>query len=413
MEEINREDINNDEMTSREEMTALKDSSDKKTRKRSAAKFVGAFAAGFAACLAVFAVAIYVAHLGRFIPEADYDFYDDLSNKYGKYYVIREMIDKDPLVENNPAEITDDYLKELIEGLDDPYAEYFTPEEFAAFKMTFEGDYVGIGILVGDTDEGLIVEAVYEDNPAFKAGMKAGDRILRVDGVVPADLDDAVSRMKGKEGTDVTVTVDRGGKEIDLKMKRESIELDSVGYSVSDDDPEVGYIRVALFAEDTDEEFKDAVKELQDKGCDKFILDLRANSGGLTDVSIEMADYLLPECTIMTEVSKDGTEKVYNSKKSSADLDMVVLVDEQTASASEILTAAIKENNAGTIIGTRTYGKGVTQLSREFKDGSAIKMTVTEYLTPKGNHVQGEGIEPDVEATDENILDIALEELAK
>lgn len=422
MEELNVEEII--EETSAEDAVSAETSEDKAAaeenvcedspvRKGSALKLIGAFAAGFAACLAVFAVVIYVAHLGRFVLEEDYKFYNDVTDRFGKYYVIMEMIDNDPLLDKNPVDITDEYLKKLAEDLDDPYAEYFTPKEFTEYKMKFEGDYVGLGILVGATDEGLRVEEVYENCPAFKAGMQKGDLILRVDDVVPADLDDAVSRMKGKAGTSVTVTVDRGGKEIDLKMKRESIDIESVGYAVSEDDPKVGYIRVALFAEDTAREFRDAVKELQGKGCDKFILDLRSNGGGLTDVSISMADYLLPECTIMTEVSKDGTEKVYTSNAGTAELDLVILVDQNTASASEILTAAVKENNAGTVIGTRTYGKGVTQITREFKDGSAIKMTVTEYLTPKGNHVQGEGIQPDIEASEEDILDKALEELAK
>ena len=252
---------------------------------------------------------------------------------------------------------------------------------------------------------------VYDDGPADKAGMKPGDEILRVDDVVPANIDDAVNRMTGEDRTKVTVTVKRGGKELDLKMTREPINLDSVGYAVSEDDPDVGYIRIAIFAEDTCDEFKDAVEELQDKGCDKFILDLRDNGGGLTQASLDIADYLLPECMIMTEIDKDGSEKEYKSEKSAADLDMVVLVNENTASASEILTAAIKDNKAGTVIGTKTYGKGVTQMSHQFQDGYAIKLTITEYLTPNGDHVQNKGIEPDIAATNEDILDKALDEL--
>lgn len=376
-------------------------------------KFVGAFALGFAACLAVFAAVMYGAGLGRVISKADYDYYEKLNDQYGKYYVIMKMIDNDPLVRKTPKLITDKHVKDMISGIGDPYAEYYTAEEFKEFSKPFEGGYVGIGILVGQTDDGILVEQVYEDGPAYGAGMKEGDYILRVDGVVPKDLDDAVSRMTGEEGTDVTVTVGRNGKEIDLDMKRKSINLDSVGYAVSEDDPDVGYIRLAIFSEDSDEEFENAVKELQKKGCSKFILDLRDNGGGLTNVSINIADYLLPECVIMTEVSKDGTEKEYKSKADSADLDMVVLVNENTASASEILTAAIKENDAGTVLGSKTFGKGVTQISRQFNDGTAVKMTVTEYLTPDGNHVQDQGIEPDIEATDEDILDKALEALGE
>ena len=219
--------------------------------------------------------------------------------------------------------------------------------------------------------------------------------------------------MTGEAGTKVTVTVRRTGEELDLTMKRASINLDSVAYAVSEDDPEVGYIRLVTFADDSDDEFKDAVKELEKKGCDKFILDLRDNGGGLTDVSIEIADYLLPKCRIMTEVTKDGSETVYSSDQKSADLDLVVLVNENTASASEILTAALKENGAATVIGTRTYGKGVTQITRRFSDGSAIKLTETEYLTPKRNHVNEIGIEPDIEADDDDILGAALEALSR
>ena len=196
-------------------------------------------------------------------------------------------------------------------------------------------------------------------------------------------------------------------------LTREEIEIDSVGYAVSEDDPEVGYIHISIFRKGTDREFKSAVKALKKKGCRKFIVDLRDNGGGLTDVSVEIADYLLPACVIMTDVTKNGSETVYNSDEKSADLDMVVLVNGNTASASEILTGAIKENGAGTVIGSKTYGKGVTQVSKTFSDGSAVKLTVSEYLTPKGNHVSGKGITPDIEASDEDILDKALEELNK
>ena len=412
MEEKNTELIE----TEKQETGLTDDASDKtggreKTGKKSWVKIVAAFAAGFAACLAVFAIALYPAKLGKIISQDDYDYYVKLNDRYGKYNNIMEMIDRDPLVKKVPEAVSEDSIREMVENLGDPYAAYYTPEEYARFTRNFDADYVGIGILVEKNDQGLFVMQVYDDGPADKAGMKPGDEILRVDDVVPANIDDAVNRMTGEDRTKVTVTVKRGGKELDLKMTREPINLDSVGYAVSEDDPDVGYIRIAVFAADTCDEFKDAVKELKGKGCDKFILDLRDNGGGLTQASLDIADYLLPECMIMTEVNKDGSEKEYKSDKSAADLDMVVLVNENTASASEILTAAIKDNKAGTVIGTKTYGKGVTQMSHQFKDGYAIKLTITEYLTPNGDHVQEKGIEPDVKATDEDILDKALDEL--
>ena len=384
---------------------------ERRGRKKGWVKIAAAFAAGFAACLAVFAIALYPAGLGKIISQEDYDYYERLNDRYGKYNFIMEMIDKDPLVKEVPEAVSEDSIREMVDNLGDPYAAYYTPEEFEGFTRNFNADYVGIGILVEQNDQGLFVMQVYDDGPAQKAGMEPGDEIIRVDDVVPENIDDAVNRMTGEDGTKVTVTVKRDGKELDFRMTRAAINLDSVAYTVSEEDPEVGYIRIAIFAEDTSDEFKDAVKNLRKKGCDKFIIDLRDNGGGLTQASLDIADYLLPECMIMTEVNKDGSEKEYKSEKSSADLDMVVLVNENTASASEILTGAIKDNKAGTVIGTRTYGKGVTQMSHQFEDGYAIKLTITEYLTPNGDHVQEKGIEPDIEATNEDILDKALDEL--
>ena len=281
------------------------------------------------------------------------------------------------------------------------------------FSKQYIGGYVGIGIGVAEENGRFVVLTVYDDGPASKAGMQPGDIIEKVDGTAPKDLDDAVARMTGEEGTDVTVTVNRDGEKIDLTMTRKELSIDSVGYAVSEEDPQVGYIRISLFRDGTDKEFKDAVKALKKKGCNKFILDLRDNGGGLTDVSVEIADYILPECVIMTDVTKDGKEEVYKSDADSADLELVVLVNENTASASEILTAAIKENDAGKVIGSKTFGKGVTQVSKRFSDGSAAKLTVSEYLTPDGNHVNEKGITPDIEATDDEILDKALDELQK
>ena len=386
---------------------------DEPVKGHSKGRYLAAFLAGFAACIALLCILTYGFDLGRIMSKGDWDYYSKLDDNYGKYAEIMRMIGEDPLSQAVPEEISDDVLKEIVASTGDPYAQYFTAKEYEQFSKTYSGGYVGIGIGVGYSEGEVIVMTVYEDGPADEAGMEPGDVILRVDGVAPKDLDDAVSRMTGEKNTEVTVTVRRDGKDLDLTMTRDEIDLDSVGYAVREDDPSVGYIRISLFSKNTDKEFKNAVKDLKNKGCDKFILDLRDNGGGLTDVSVEIADYLLPACKIMTDVTKSGSETVYNSDDSSADLKLVVLVNENTASASEILTAALKENNAATIIGSRTYGKGVTQISRMFSDGSAAKLTVSEYLTPKGNHVNENGIEPDIEASDDDILDKALEELNK
>ena len=383
----------------------------KEEKKTHRIRYTAAFLTGFAVCLVFIFVLTFGLGMGRILSKADWEYYNDLEDQYGKYAIIMDMIGDDPLSKKVPEDISDDVLKEIVKSTGDPYGEYFTAEEYEEFEKTYKGGYVGVGIGIADENGNLVIKTVYETGPAYKAGLEPEDIILKVDGVVPESLDDAVAKMTGEEGTEVTVTVGRNGKELDYTMKRAEIDLESVGYSVMEENPKTGYIRIALFREGTDKEFKKAVKELKKKGCEKFILDLRDNGGGLTDVSVEIADYLLPSCKIMTDVNKSGSETVYNSKESSADLRLAVLVNENTASASEILTAALKENNAAVIIGRKTFGKGVTQESRSFIDGSAIKLTVSEYLTPKGNHVQGKGIEPDIEAEDDVILDKAFEAL--
>ena len=385
---------------------------EKRERRRARGRALFAFLLGVIVCLTAIFAGSHLFGLGHIVSDRDYKYYRELDANYGKYYEIMKMIGEDPIAQVSPQELSDAELKEIVASIGDPYAEYYTKEEYQDLQKRYLGDYVGIGIGIVQVDEDIVIMTVFEDTPAEAAGIKADDIILKVDGKEPKDVDEAVDMISGEAGTEVTVTVKRGDEVIDFTLNRERIETDSVAYSVLEGHPDIGYIYISSFIKGTDDDFKDAVKDLKSQGCDKFIIDLRDNGGGLTDVSIEIADYLLPACRIMSENTKDGTETIYNSKASSADLDMVILVNENTASASEILTAALQDNNAGKVIGVVTYGKGVTQIVHQFDDGSAVKLTATEYFRPSGKTVHGVGITPDIEAeTEEEVMDAAIKEL--
>lgn len=371
------------------------------------------FVLGFLCCLLLVGLFYRFQTFGRFVTESQYNYYRELEDNYGKYNEILRMIGEDPIATTQPGEIDDKKLKELVASIGDPYAQYFTAEEYKEFERTYAGDYVGIGIAVTDEDGKVVIKTVMDEVPAKEAGMQPEDVIILVDGVKPKDSSEAVNMITGESGTSVTVTVDRGGEEIEFKMNRTKINHDSVAYEVLEDDPEIGYISINSFISGTAKDFKLSVRDLKNRGCKKFIIDLRDNGGGLTDESIEIADYLLPACTIMSEKTKGGEEKVYNSKESSADIEYAVLTNSDTASASEILAGAIQDNKGGLIIGEKTFGKGVTQLTRKFKDGSAVKMTITEYFRPSGKTVNGEGITPDIETSSDDAQDTAIEELSK
>ncbi len=390
-----------------------------KEKPRSGGRGIASFTAGFIACLAVLFFLCYVLGIGKFLSEKQFNYYKNLSDKYGKYEEILQFIEDDPIAEYDATEIDDAKIKELVASIGDPYAEYYTAEEYEDFQKKYLGDYVGIGVAVMDEDGKVVIKSVLKDGPAEDAGLQEEDIIKAVDGKEPADVDNAIDMINGEVGTKVVLTIERGGESFDVTMNRAHIEEDSVYYTEYEDedkglsDTNIGYIAITAFREDTCKDLKLAVRDLEGEGCDKFIIDLRNNGGGLTNSSIDIADYLLPECRIMTEKSKGGNEKVYNSEASSAGIDYVVLVNEYTASASEILSAAIQDNKGAIIIGERTYGKGVTQLFHRFDDGSGIKITTTEYFRPNGGKVNGVGITPDIEAEGDEVVDKALEELGK
>lgn len=371
------------------------------------------FLLGILTSLIVLLLLTEVFGLGKFVPQSKYEYYRDLHSNYGKYYEIMKMIGEDPIAETVPEELSDERLKEIVASTGDPYAQYFTADEYKEFSKKYASGYVGIGVGVLQVGDDIVIKEIFEDSPAETDGMQVEDVITKIDGKEPADIDEAIEMLDGEPGTPVSVTVRRDGEEIVIDTNRARVDQESVKYAVLDDHPDIGVIRVSRFIKGTSDEFRDAVRALEGDGCSKFIIDLRANGGGLTDESIAVADYLLPACKIMTESFKNGKETVYNSKADTAGIHYVVLVDGDTASASEILTAAIQDNKGGTIIGSRTYGKGVTQRTHMFDDGSAVKITATEYFRPNGETVNGVGVTPDVDAADGEMREVAIRELEK
>ncbi|MBQ3292238.1 MAG: S41 family peptidase [Mogibacterium sp.] len=405
------EDRNND-LTG--EVIAQESDTEKPEEKKPKKRFWGPFLLGVLLTVLVASVAVWFNRdMIHFVPAEKLQYYQDLDNACGKYYESVQLLSTDPLAEKPATEFTEDDIRRLVASINDPYAQYFSKEEYEEFLNSFMGNYVGVGIGIVDVDGAITIKSVFSNGSAAEAGIKMEDVIVKVDGVEPTSVEDAVSKITGEEGTTVTLTILRDGEEMDFTLERAELDQESVAYYELEDHKKVGYINIMSFVKQTDEDFKLAVKDLENKGCDKFIIDLRNNGGGLTDSSIKVADYLLPACTIMTDVLKDGTETVYSSEESSADIDYVVLVNENTASASEILTAAVQDNHGAKVIGTKTYGKGVTQSVHKFKDGSALKYTVSEYYRPNGDKVQGIGITPDIEAEAGDVMDAALEELGE
>ena len=220
------------------------------------------------------------------------------------------------------------------------------------------------------------------------------------------NVDDAISAIEGKQFTRLEIIVDRDGKEKKFTLYRQKVEQESVDYKVYRGD--IGYVSISAFSKGTCDDFNTAVNDLKRQGCTKLIIDLRSNGGGITDEGIGLADRLLPACRIIScRYSNKDEDEIENSKASNIGMKYVLLVNENTASASEIVTSAVKDNKGGKVIGQRTYGKGLIQRIKSFDDGSAMKYTIGEYYSPKGKKINGKGVEPDIKASDDNIMSAA------
>lgn len=317
---------------------------------------------------------------------------DQINSIIEKYYLYENEVDADTLI--------DGIYSGYAAALGDPYTEYYDEEETSALYESTSGEFSGIGATMskGLSSDEITVSNVYEDSPAEKAGMKAGDVITAVDGhsVSGQELETVVSWIKGEKGTDVTLRVLRNGEELELTATRDIIEVQTVSGEMKDG--QIGYIAVSEFDTVTYEQFEKALNDLEEQGMEGLVIDLRGNPGGNLTTVTDMLKLLLPEGTIVSTKDKYGnTEEITCDGTHEFKKPLAVLVNQYSASASEIFSGAVQDYGIGTIVGTTTYGKGVVQQLMDLGDGTCLKVTIAEYYTPNGRSINGTGVEPDVE----------------
>ena len=316
-----------------------------------------------------------------------------------KLLTLKKYIDKNYVEPIESEKLMEGAAKGLFQALDDPYSVYMNKDEFKDFNEYTSGSYGGIGVIVTEKDGYVTVVAPIEDTPGDRAGLKTGDRIIKVDDmdITGIGLEKATSLMKGKKGTKVTLTIVRENKRepMVIEIRREDIVLKTVKSKMLESD--IGYIRVSMFDEDTGKEFKKALSEVDRQNAKALIIDLRQNPGGYVTQCVEVADELLDKGIIFYTEDKNKNKEVTYSKENKVDVPFVLLVDGGSASASEIISGAVKDRKAGLLIGTKTFGKGLVQSVEKLGDGSGFKLTTQKYYTPNGISINKIGIEPDIE----------------
>jgi carboxyl-terminal processing protease len=318
----------------------------------------------------------------------------NVKDRYSKidelYDIIEEQYYKDP----NEKKMTDGMARGLFWSLGDKYSSYMTKKEYQSYDISVTGEFEGIGVTFQENKKGdYVVINVVKDSPAEKAGIKVDDLLLKVNGKTYDDVDKMAADIRGKDGTKVKLTIKHNGKEKTLEITRGKIVIDTVEGKMLKD--KIGYIQINSFEKNTEEDYRNTFDSLEKKNMKGLIIDLRDNGGGLIEKAINIADTLMGKSVITYLEDRAGKREYFDSDEDQIDIPYVILVNGNTASASEILTAAVKDKGQGKIVGTKTYGKGVVQISGELSDGSGYKLTVAQYFSPDGKTINKKGVKPD------------------
>ena len=318
-----------------------------------------------------------------------------------KLEYIESLVDKYYLNEADTEKMAEGMYAGALEGLEDPYSRYYTKEEYESISEETEGHYEGIGVVMQQDEQGLVhFVRIYEGAPGDKAGLKAGDILYEVDGesIVDDELAQVAKKIRNPETETVKLTILREGKSdyLEFEIEKEDVQIPVVSHEMLDN--HVGYLAIYEFTSVTFEQYQKAFEDLQNQGMERLVVDLRDNPGGLLDSVCSILETILPKGTIVYMEDKYGNRQERSCKGDSPlEIPLAVLVNGNSASASEIFSGAVQDYGIGTIVGTTTYGKGVVQTVRKLSDGSAVKLTISNYYTPSGNNINGKGITPDME----------------
>lgn len=318
--------------------------------------------------------------------------------------------------DTDDVKLIDGAIDGMVKSLNDPHSNYLSPKMYKTLMEQTEVSFAGIGVVMGmDNEQKIHIVGIMENSPGQKAGLQEGDEILAVDGVPVTQMafDEVAAHVRGQAGTDVVLTIMRDNANQDITITRDNIKLKTVGHKMLDNN--IGYIQIVSFSEDTANEFNEAYNDLKNQGMKALVLDLRNNPGGLLTTCVEIAKKLVPKGEIVSIVDKQGNKETYSSSLEAPEYPLAVLINKNSASASEILSGAIQDTKAGTIIGNTSYGKGSVQTILPMFEDDAVKLTIAKYYTPSGRSIDGTGITPDIEinldenATSDTQLNKALE----